>query len=185
MQVNRALKRMKRMVLRSATDLLKKRKVGSSILSLTTHQHQRIYACGLRKHRCQDRLTVAPPRPFQTSDARCAPMLGARRVHGCVWMQNMGTAEDRLCPPRLSACPPSHRAGVVRPGCCTSLLYSPRLVLAADQRSQVDDCFGLVRCPTAGVAPRRACSEHVVSGVSLQHRLNGTRPEYQRWAEQI
>jgi anti-sigma B factor antagonist len=70
--------------------LPEKRKVGGSTPPLTTHHHQRIYACGLRKRRCPDCLTAVPWRPFQTSDARCGPVLGARRVHGGIWMQTNG-----------------------------------------------------------------------------------------------
>ena len=67
-----------------------KRKVGGSTPPLTTHYHQRVSACGLRKRRCPNRLTAAPWRPFQTPGARCGPMLGARRVHGGIWLQTTG-----------------------------------------------------------------------------------------------
>jgi len=43
----------------------------------------------------------------------------------------MGMAEDRRCLPGCSACPRSPRAEVARPGCCISLLYSSRPLLAA------------------------------------------------------
>src|SRR6478735_8372384 len=66
----------------TAHEASEKRKVGGSTPPLTTHYHQRIFACGLRKRRYPGRLVAAPWRPFQNSDARCGPMLGARRVHG-------------------------------------------------------------------------------------------------------
>ena len=43
------------------TRLPEKRKVDSSILSLTTHYHQRICVRELRKHRWPDRLAAARP----------------------------------------------------------------------------------------------------------------------------
>jgi hypothetical protein len=97
-----------------------KRKVGGSTPPLTTHYHQRIYACGLRKRRCPDCLTAAPWRPFQTFDARCGPMLGARRVHGCIWLQTTGACQVGTTTAASERCLRSCMRVVVRPCCCTS-----------------------------------------------------------------
>jgi len=72
-------------------------------------------------------------------------MLGPRLVHdekpsGCkTWARPRIVA---ACP-GCFACPRSHRAGVVRPGCCTSLLYSD----AIHKLGMADDGPGmLVTC---------------------------------------
>jgi hypothetical protein len=81
-----------------------KRKVDSSILSLTTHYYQRICVRQLRKRRHAGRPVAVLWRPFETAGARRGPMLSARGVHGrlravcqAFWMQtsHMEVGEGR------------------------------------------------------------------------------------------